>query len=241
VQVHPDCIAGMECLLGMTHGYTSSSSSSGKLAARHPAKHAHQHSSNGGSATQHGKLRPDASCSQFSSHCGSVADVRSSRASNGCEAASFIGSRSPGAPAGAKQATSRDNTAVKAVTSAAAGGGSTSGSSAGQASASGAASSASGVAATTVAADQCGSAGLARLLDELRLYPTSAQLHLMDKKFGGELEHQSLLMCMLMQQWDCRECADMPHKYSASICLMHACAWSMSCGLHADACTRCWL
>ncbi|WIA12268.1 hypothetical protein OEZ85_012330 [Tetradesmus obliquus] len=40
---------------------------------------------------------------------------------------------------------------------------------------------------------QAGSAGLARLLDELRLYPTAAQLHLMDKKFGGELTKADVL------------------------------------------------
>ncbi|WIA32397.1 hypothetical protein OEZ86_003226 [Tetradesmus obliquus] len=40
---------------------------------------------------------------------------------------------------------------------------------------------------------QAGSAGLARLLDELRLYPSAAQLHLMDKKFGGELTKADVL------------------------------------------------
>jgi hypothetical protein len=165
----------MECLLGMTQGYTSSSSNS-KPAVKHSSKNAQKYSSSSGSSVkQHGKLHTDGSCSQIGSHCGSAADACSSRVSSGCEAASTAGIKSPGSTTGAKQTGGQNGTAAKGASSSAATG--SSASSAGQA--------AAATVATAAAAGQCGSAGLARLLDELRLYPTCAQLHLMDKKFGG--------------------------------------------------------
>lgn len=148
LQVKPDCIAGVRCLLGMTAGYTPRSGSGGGNAG----------SSSGAKVLRQSALRQSAAVAK--------AGCSSSAGQLGAQGTAAARPQQPTAAAAAVCSTD----GRKCSSSADGGGGS-------------AVAAPGSIAAAAIPAPPC--AGLARALDALQLWPSAAQLHLVDTKFGG--------------------------------------------------------